>query len=435
MRVVSSVVRGRPGRTPIDDTRVQGERAEFIPGVMWTGRDWRHLRTPRCRHGGDGMRDRYERNWDDDRQAGWTQERGEYDRFGQGYDQMNRGYGQDFGSGYGEGGYYGQGRRGGRGFGQGAEGRNRPGYGFGMPSYGPQSQFGQGTSQQSQFPQQGFGQGGWQQGPDDWDQGYGQQGQFGGAGGYGQGYGSGQPFGQQGYGQGFEQQGRYGQQGFGQGQYGRGGFEQGRYGGMSQGSGQQGSGSRTSSGRSGLRPAAPGSVGPGPVRPAGPGRVPWRRPEGLPPLGRPDPRGRQRRARAARVARRPRGRRLGGPGRRDAPRHGPGPLDEADGRGLRGVVPGRQGRPERAPRGVPRARAAVAAPGLDAGLVPVVGARASRPRATARTSSARRRPPAASNPRPPQSRRPSGRRLFSCAGGLRRAGCSPRRGPAARSRG
>ena len=196
------------------------------------------------------MRDRYDRNWDDDRNAGWTQERGEYDRFGQGYDQMNRGSGQEFGAGYGEGGYYGTGRRGGnRGFGQGAENRGRPGYGFGMPSYGPQSQFGQGTSQQSQFPPQGYGQGGWQQGPDDWDQGFGQQGQYGGAGGYGQGYGSGQqPFGQQGYGQGFEQQGRYGQQGFGQGrsggqgQYGRGGFEQGRYGGMSQGYGQQGQG-------------------------------------------------------------------------------------------------------------------------------------------------------------------------------------------------
>jgi osmotically-inducible protein OsmY len=187
------------------------------------------------------MRDRYgDRNWDDDRNAGWTQERGEYDRFGQGSDQMNRGYGPDFGSGsgYGEGGYYGQGRRGGRGSGQGAEARFRPGYGFGLPSYGPQSQYAQGTSQQ-QFPQQGYGHGGWHQPSDEWDQGFGQQGQFGGAGGYGQGYGSGQQFGQQG----FEQQGRYGQQGYGQGQYGRGGFEQGRYGGMSQpGYGRQGFG-------------------------------------------------------------------------------------------------------------------------------------------------------------------------------------------------
>ncbi len=179
------------------------------------------------------MRDRYDRNWDDDRNAGWTQERGEYDRFGQGYDQMNRGYGQDPGSGYGEGGYYGQGRRGG-GRGQGSEGRNRPGYGFGMPSYGPQSQFGQGTSQQSQFPQQGYGQGGWQQGPDDWDQGFGQQGQYGGAGGYGQGFGSGQQFGQ-GFGQ--------------QGQYGRGGVEQARYGGPSQGYGQQGYGQQSQFGQ------------------------------------------------------------------------------------------------------------------------------------------------------------------------------------------
>ena len=180
------------------------------------------------------MRDRYDRNWDDDRNAGWTQDRGEYDRFGQGYDQMNRGYGQDFGPGYGEGGYYGQGRRGGgRGSGQGFEGRNRPGYGSGVPSYGPQSQFAQGTSQQ-QVPPQGYGQSGWQQGFDDWDQGFGQQSPYGGAGGNPQGFGSGQQFGQQAYGQGFEQQGRYGQQGFGgrqrQGQWDQSSWGQGQFG-------------------------------------------------------------------------------------------------------------------------------------------------------------------------------------------------------------
>jgi hypothetical protein len=165
------------------------------------------------------MRDRYgDRNWEDDRYAGWTQERGgEYERSGQPFDQVNRGYGPEFGTGYGEGGYYGQGRRDvGRGFGQGYEGRGRfgpQGY-YGQGGYGQGRFGGQGSWQQAQ----GYGQGGWQQGQEDWDQGqYGPQAQYGGPG----------------YGQGGWQHGQsYGQPGYGPAQFGRGGFEHGRYGQM-----------------------------------------------------------------------------------------------------------------------------------------------------------------------------------------------------------